>query len=39
MKETINGDKATVNVTYKDGSTDDISLVKVKGDWKVTIEK
>jgi len=39
MKETINGDKATVNVTYKDGTTDDISLVKVKGDWKVTIEK
>jgi len=39
MKETINGDKATVKVTYKDGTTDDISLVKVNGKWKVTIEK
>jgi len=39
MNETINGDKATVNVTYKDGTTDDITLVKLNGDWKVTIEK
>jgi len=39
MTETINGDKATVNVTYKDGSTEDISLVKLDGKWKVTISK
>ena len=38
-EETINGDKATVKVTYNDGSTDDITLFKVDGKWKVGMEK
>jgi len=36
-KETINGDKAVVEVTFKDGSTEKFELVKVDGKWKVAI--
>jgi len=35
MKETINGDKAIVEVTFKDGSKGNLDLVKVDGKWKV----
>jgi preprotein translocase subunit SecG len=38
-EEKIDGDKAVVKVTYKDGSTDDLNLVKVDGKWKVTVSK
>jgi hypothetical protein len=38
-EEKIDGDKAVVKVTYKDGSTDDINLIKVDGKWKVTVAK
>ena len=33
--EQIDGEEATVTVTYKNGNTDDWKLVKVKGKWKV----
>ena len=38
-EETINGDTAIVKTTFKDGSTEELSLVKVDGKWKVTIDK
>ena len=38
-EETINGDTAVVKATFKDGSTDELKLVKVDGKWKVTIDK
>jgi len=36
MNETIDGDKATVEVKFKDGSTSNVELVKLDGKWKVT---
>jgi ketosteroid isomerase-like protein len=38
-EEKIDGNKAVVKTTYKDGSTDELNLVKVDGKWKVTIDK
>lgn len=38
-EETIDGDTAVVTTTFKDGSTEDLKLVKVDGKWKVTIDK
>ena len=38
-KETINGDFATVVVTYRNGDTGNFDLVKVNGKWKVTMNK
>jgi hypothetical protein len=38
-KETINDDKAKVEVTYKNGDNEDWDLVKVDGKWKVTIDQ
>jgi len=38
-KETIEGDTATVVVTYKNGETSDYDLVKVDGKWKVSVDK
>jgi anionic cell wall polymer biosynthesis LytR-Cps2A-Psr (LCP) family protein len=38
-EEKIDGDKATVKVTYEDGSTGDFDLIKVDGKWKVTMSK
>ena len=37
-EETIDGDTAKVKLTFKDGSTEDLDLVKVDGKWKVTIK-
>jgi hypothetical protein len=37
--EKISGDTAVVTVTYTNGETTDIDLVKVDGKWKVTIDK
>jgi hypothetical protein len=37
--EKIDGDTATVTVTFEDGSTEDFSLIKVDGKWKITMEK
>jgi outer membrane lipoprotein-sorting protein len=39
MTESINGDTATVKVTFENGEEEDIDLVKVDGKWKVTISK
>ena len=39
MEEKINGDKATVKTTFKDGSSENFDLVKVDGKWKVDINK
>jgi hypothetical protein len=36
-QETINGDKATVKVTYSNGQEADFDLVKVDGKWKVDL--
>ena len=36
--EKIDGDTAVVTVTYEDGETEDVDLVKVDGKWKVTID-
>ena len=38
-KETIEGDTATVEVTYKNGETSNYDLVKVDGKWKVSVDK
>jgi len=38
IKENINGDKATVNVTYENGSSDDYDLILVNGKWKVHLD-
>jgi len=38
-EETIDGDTAVVTVYYKDGDSDNYSLVKINGRWRVTIEK
>jgi len=37
--ETIDGDTAKVTFTFENGETDDIDLVKVDGQWKVSISK
>jgi len=39
MTESIDGDKATVEVTFKDGSKEKLDLVKVDGKWKVSTGK
>ena len=36
--ERINGDTAVVTVTYQDGETEDVDLIKVDGKWKVSID-
>jgi len=36
---TIEGDKAVVTVKFKNGSKENVDLVKVKGKWKVSIKK
>jgi len=38
-KETINGNNAVVDITFKDGSVETFDLVKVNDKWKVTIDK
>lgn len=37
--ETINGDKATVDVKYENGESDKFGLVKADGKWKVCPEE
>ena len=37
--EKIDGDKATVKVSFANGETSDVELVKVDGKWKVTAGK
>jgi len=37
--EKINGDTAKVTLTFENGKTSDLDLVKVDGKWKVTISK
>jgi ketosteroid isomerase-like protein len=38
-KETIHGDTATVEVTYKSGKTSVFNLVKINGKWKISMDK
>ena len=38
-QQTIDGDTAVVEVTYKNGNTDNYDLVKVDGKWLITINK
>jgi len=38
-EESIDGDTAVVNVTYKNGETSDYELEKIDGKWKVSIKK
>jgi len=38
-EESIDGNNATVIVTYKNGETSDYELVKIDGKWKVAIDK
>ena len=38
-EETIDDDEASVKVTYKNGETGDFELIKVNGEWKVTLDK
>jgi ketosteroid isomerase-like protein len=38
-KETIDGDKAVVEVTYEDGETSKFDLLKLEGKWKIDIKK
>jgi len=37
--EVINEDSAVVTVTFDNGKTEDLKLVKVDGKWKVTVDK
>jgi hypothetical protein len=37
--EEINGDTAVVVVTFEDGTTENLDLIKVDGKWKVTFKK
>jgi len=37
--EKIDGDKATVTLTFANGETDDVDLVKDGGKWKVNFSK
>jgi len=39
MTHEIDGDKAKVNVTFANGETSDVDLVKVDGKWLVSIGK
>jgi hypothetical protein len=39
MTETIDGDTASVTVTFENGEKQNIDLVKVDGKWKVSISK
>ena len=38
-EEEIDEDKATVTVTYKDGSTETFKMKKIDGKWKITMGK
>ena len=38
-KQTIDGDTAVVEVTYKSGDTDDYELIKTNGKWLITMNK
>ena len=38
-EETIDGDTATVKLTFKDESTEDLKLVRIDGKWKITLAK
>jgi ketosteroid isomerase-like protein len=38
-EEKIDGDKATVKVTYDNGNEEEFELVKLDGKWKVSMEK
>jgi len=38
-EEEIDGDTAVVTVTFENGETQDLDLIKVNGAWKVTINK
>jgi hypothetical protein len=38
-EEAVSGAAAVVTVKFKDGSTEKIGLVRVKGQWKVSIKK
>jgi uncharacterized lipoprotein NlpE involved in copper resistance len=37
--ETIDGDTAQVEITFENGETQDLDLVKVDGKWLVTVNK
>ena len=37
--EKINGDTATVKMTFANGESSDVDLIKVDGKWKVTVKK
>ena len=36
--EQIDGDKAVVTLTFENGETEDLTLIKVDGKWKVSID-
>jgi len=38
-EEEIDDDTAVVTTTFKDGTTEELNLVKIDGKWKVTIDK
>ena len=39
IEETIDGDTATLKVTFKNGKTDTVNMVKLDGKWKVSMGK
>lgn len=39
FEETIDGDKAIVKTTFKDETTEELHLLNVDGEWRVTLEK
>jgi hypothetical protein len=39
IEETIDGDKAVVNTTFKDDTVEDLNLINVDGEWRITLEK
>lgn len=39
IEETIDGDKAIVETTFKDGTSEKLHLVNEDGEWRMTLEK
>jgi len=39
IEETIEGNKAVVKTTFKDESTEELHLLNIDGEWRVTLEK
>ncbi|MCL2210148.1 MAG: DUF4878 domain-containing protein [Treponema sp.] len=39
IEETFENDKAIVKTTFKDGTTEELHLLNIDGEWRITLEK